>query len=54
MSFKSPDLNELKSIAASMGHDLDETLLQEIVAYLGPFSGAYKYLNNWPGLCSQI
>jgi amidase len=46
MGFKSPDLNDLKTAAASMGQDLNETRLEEIIKFLGPFAEGYKYLDE--------
>lgn len=46
MSFKSPDINELKAVAASLGHELDDTTMQDILAHLAPFAEGYKYLDE--------
>lgn len=46
MGFESPDINELKSVAASLGHDFDDNTLQDIVHYMTPFAEGYKYLDE--------
>ena len=46
MTFKLPDRGELKTLAASMGLSVDDTLAEAMLEQLAMFGGAYQFMDQ--------
>ena len=46
MTFKLPDTEELKTLAASMGLTLDDRQTETLLRNMGPFADGYRYLDQ--------
>ena len=46
MTFKLPDIEELKNLAAGLNLPLDEPKARLLLEYLQPFSGGYEYIDG--------